>query len=747
MPLVALLCMPFGAVSAIEIDGELAPEEWRDARRIDDFRHTQPLSRAPATLPTEIWIQSTPEGLAVAFRNVQPPSVPRTRIRTQRDEHAAVDRVNLYVDFDGDGRLGYNFMVTLAGSLTDATITNENQFNTDWDGKWQAAVAEDDEAWTAEMLIPWHIAPMRQAGAVGSTRTISVSFDRVIGSLGERVSWPAVSFMDQRFLSAFAPIELPFHDQSLLAITPYVTSLHDVARGRAETSAGADLFWKPNGRFQLSSTFNPDFGQVESDELVVNFSAIETFFSDKRPFFTENQGFFEVPFGALDTRNQLIYTRRIGAPMDDGSGRPGDVAVAAKINGSVGGTNYGVFAASESGDAGRDFYAVRASREFGKYGIGATATRVERPWFNRVADAYQFDWRWAPNDGVTIYGGAVGSVIEQNDAVSRDFGAQARIEWDMGEGWRQQFYALHSGGGLELNDFGYLERADLNLLSYDLGHRSTGFPDGARYKSSDWHFALVGRRNDRGLKLGDSLTVSRQGELRDGGNDYLEASWWASGYDDLITRGHGAVRMPSRLYLHYERFRPRQGDSNWEWSGEANYRAEGLGGVGRGEWSLSIQPTFRATDSLSFFAETRYAENPDWLLWIDGDRLGTFRSRLLSLNAGSVWLIDTRQELRVRLEATGLDADARRSWRVGPGGRPLPALDAVENFGLRNLAFQIRYRYELAPLSNLYIAYVRGGSLFESGVGPFDAIDEFRDALELRDSEQILVKISYRFEI
>ena len=59
------------------------------------------------------------------------------------------------------------------------------------------------------------------------------------------------------------------------------------------TDAGADIFWKPNGQMQLTATINPDFGQVESDDLVVNFSANETFFSDKRPFFTENQGIFE----------------------------------------------------------------------------------------------------------------------------------------------------------------------------------------------------------------------------------------------------------------------------------------------------------------------------------------------------------------------------------------------------------------------------------------------------------------------
>ena len=86
---------------------------------------------------------------------------------------------------------------------------------------------------------------------------------------------------------------------------------------------------------------NPDFGQVESDDLVVNFSATETFISDKRPFFTENQGIFE--FTTPSDFSQLLYTRRVGGPADDGVGA-GDITAALKLNGSLGATKYGVFA-------------------------------------------------------------------------------------------------------------------------------------------------------------------------------------------------------------------------------------------------------------------------------------------------------------------------------------------------------------------------------------------------------------------
>ena len=348
--LVMFLAGAVAPVAAVEIDGRLEPGEWAEAQRIDDFRLTQPLSRAPAPYQTEAWILSTAEGLAIAFRNAQPAEVTRTRQRAQRDDMGPVDRVNLMVDFDADGRTGYNFTVSLGGGISDEVITNENNFNSDWDGNWRHAVAEDEQGWTAELLIPWHIAPMRDG--VDGKRAVAINLDRVIGSTGERVAWPAVSFTEPRYLSSFTKVVLPAYSQSLLAITPYVSGVYDNVGGRGDADAGVDIFWKPSGRLQMTAALNPDFGQVESDDLVVNFGAVESFFSDKRPFFTENQGLFEVPFGAGNSR--LLYTRRIGGPGDDGSGA-GDVAAAVKLNGSLGHVNYGVLAASESGDAGRDF--------------------------------------------------------------------------------------------------------------------------------------------------------------------------------------------------------------------------------------------------------------------------------------------------------------------------------------------------------------------------------------------------------
>ena len=121
----------------------------------------------------------------------------------QRDDDAPVDRVNLMIDYDGDGRTGYNFTLNLTDGIQDARITNERSFSKDWDANWTHAVSEDGDTWSAEMLIPWYVAPMRK-GKDGK-RTIGIYLDRVIGSTGERVAWPDASYERPRFMSDFAP--------------------------------------------------------------------------------------------------------------------------------------------------------------------------------------------------------------------------------------------------------------------------------------------------------------------------------------------------------------------------------------------------------------------------------------------------------------------------------------------------------------------------------------------------------------
>ncbi len=735
---IAVLSAVSAPAYAIQVDGRIDPAEWSGAQHVTDFRIVQPLTGAPASQPTEAWILATPEGLAIGFRNVQPASVPRTRQRIRRDESAQVDRVNLMVDFDGDGRTGYNFMVTSTDGINDAVITNENRFSTDWDGHWQHAVSEDADSWSAEMLIPWYIAPMSK-GADGK-RTLNVYLDRVIGSSGERVAWPAASFERPRFLSDFTSVQVPLYNQSLLAVTPYVSGVYDNISGDNALDAGADIFWKPSGQFQMTATINPDFGQVESDDLVVNFSANETFFSDKRPFFTENQGPFE--FTTPSDFSQLAYTRRVGGPADDGNG-VGDIIGAAKVNGSFGATQYGALIAEENDAAGRSFRALRLSHDFKTQNLGMMLTQVERPFLDRQALVLGVDHNWRPNARISVQNRLLGSEIDQRGVSTRGSGFTSIVDYEMDDGWRQQWLGMHFSDDLQINDFGFLSRNNLNYGHWQVMRRFTDLPEGSAYASKDWRARISATDNDHGLPLQRQFRVSRQSSLRNGGSEFAQVNVNAAGFDDRITRGNGALRLPSNFNTFFERSRPREGrwSLNWSWALNNN----SIGDDRKVGFSGGFAPTYFVNDALSLSMYLYGERTPQWVLWRGGNLLGTFDERSFQFDAGVNWTIGSRQELRVKLQALGLDAKLRQAWRVAPDGTPVASNDAIGDFSLTTLGFQIRYRYELAPLSDLYVVYGRGGDLFNEFSQ--DAGSALGDSFDLRDSEQLLVKLSYRFEL
>lgn len=725
------------AMATVHIDGHIEPGEWKDARHVTHFVQTQPLTGKPATMRTQAWVLATPDGLAVAFRNTQPPGVPRTEQRVQRDFQEPVDRDNVIVDFDGDGLTGYNFTVSSTGGVYDAVITNENEFDKDWDGLWEHAVSQDAQGWRVEILIPWSTAPMHKP--VDGKRTIGLYLDRVTGSTGERDSWPFASFKRPRFLSDFKRIQVPAYSQSMLAIKPYLSSVYDNVHGRSTFKQGVNIFWKPSGQFQLTAAFNPDFGQVESDDLVVNFSATETYFSDKRPFFTENQGIFK--FGLLDDNSALVYTRRVGGPSDYGHG-VSDINAAIKLNGSVGTTNYGVLAADERGEAGRFFGAFSVTHDFGQQRFGVLLTRVKHPWLDRTATVLGIDHHWQPTADLTLWTNVVGSDIEQHGVPTRGAGLTFLANYTMADGWRQTWVMLHFDDQLQVNDFGYLSRNNFDYLHWAVRKRITDLPADSMYSSHDWQVRIDGMDNDNHhLRLRRQLRITRDSNLRNGDNEHIRLNINSAAWNDLLTRGHGALFLPPSMDAGYELETPRHGD--WAFDTELDLMTGGLSGNKELGWEASFEPTYFVSNAFRLHVGLDYAHVPDWLVWQHDALIGRFDKHMLELDAGFDWSIDARQELRLKLQAIGLDARARDAWIVGANGRAIASNEPVDDFNVRNFGVQIRYRYKLAPLSYVYVVYGRGGYL--QTPQSRNSTDLLVRSLGLRQSEQLLVKVSYRF--
>ena len=735
--LAVLFAIGTGSAFAVDIDGRISAEEWQGATHIRDFRKVQPFNGEPASLATESWILATPDGLAIAFRNAHPDSVPRTEQRVQRDFEDEVDRINVMVDFDGDSQTGYVFTLSSTNGIYDAVLTNESVFNSDWDGNWRHAVVGDESGWTAEMLIPWHIAPMRKAE--GDTRTLRVYLDRVVVATGERVAWPQASTDRSRFLSDFAAIDVTNYAQSLLALTPYVLALYDDARSRERADAGFDVFWKITGQIQLAATVNPDFGHVESDDLVINFDATETFFSDKRPFFTENQGIFE--FTTPSDYSQLLYTRRIGGPADDGNGF-GDITAAVKLNGSLGNTKFGVLLADEDDEVGRTFSALRLVGDFTTQNLGLMVTNVERPYLDREATVLGIDHNWRPTAAWNIRTRLIGSEIDEAGQRIRGDGASIWLDYQMNRGWRQQWVGMHFGDELQINDAGYLFRNSLNYAHWQVQRRFDSLPESSRYASTNWRARASTSRNDHGELLYHHFRLAREGRVRDGSIEYAQIFINSAGVDDLLMRGNGNVNMPANFNLYFRYERPRK--SSWGWKIEADLFSDGLVGNDKIGYSMYIEPTYFVSDALNIYVGLYSRRIPDWVLWQRENLIASFDGREAHFNAGFNWIISGRQELRLKLQAIGMNADLLHPYRVDPNGTAHLSNDPVDDFNVRNLGVQLRYRFEVAPLSYLYVVYGRGGYVEE----PFsDAPGRLvRRSFSVRDEQQLLVKFSYRFE-
>jgi hypothetical protein len=301
---------------------------------------------------------------------------------------------------------------------------------------------------------------------------------------------------------------------------------------------------------------------------------------------------------------------------------------------------------------------------------------------------------------------------------------------------------MHFGNRLQINDAGYLSRNSTNYLHWQVNRRFTALPESSRYASKDWRARVSTNYNDRGELLNHQFRLSRESRLRNGAYEYMQINVNSAGADDLLTRGNGALDRPPNFNAFLEYERPRKGA--WAWRTEAELFSGGLAGNRKIGYSLDIEPTYFVNDAFSLYVGGYASRTPDWLVWQRDNLIGSFDGRESHLNAGFNWTLSSRQELRLKLQAIAIDARVRDPWRVDPTGTAIRSTDEVDDFSVRNLGFQIRYRYEVAPLSYLYVVYGRGGFDRQPETESSDRL--LRDSFSLRDDEQLLVKFSYRFE-
>jgi Domain of unknown function (DUF5916)/Carbohydrate family 9 binding domain-like len=316
--------------TAPEIDGKLDEAVWRSAPPGSAFTQRIPVGGAASLQRTEVRIAYDRNAIYVGVRNFDsaPDSIAKQLGRRDAGDIYS-DWFDIGFDSYGDRRTAFKFGVNPRGVLRDAYLFNDDDDDSLWDAVWNVAARTDSAGWTAELRIPLSQLRYDIAGDVGTPRPWGINFAREIARYGETSYWAATPadapgivsrFGDLTGLDSLRPasrIELLPYVRTQIETQPLSARNRFVPASAFGVAVGGDLRVKLPQSLTLTASINPDFGQVEADPAVVNLSAFEIFFPERRPFFLENADAFA--FGQTRTFNdndppQFLYTRRVGRP-------------------------------------------------------------------------------------------------------------------------------------------------------------------------------------------------------------------------------------------------------------------------------------------------------------------------------------------------------------------------------------------------------------------------------------------------
>src|SRR2546426_5306801 len=330
---------------ALKIDGLLDEPAWSLAQPATDFLQQQPTEGAPASERTEVRVLFDDKNIYLGIRAFDSGAGQINARELVRDANFSNDdKVEILLDTYHDRRNAFRFAVNPLGTQQDALITDEGRdINVSWNGSWISAGRIDAKGYTVEIEIP--LTTLRFKEGIESW---GFNVSRMIRRKNELSLWTSWerSFGLERVSQAgeLAGVE-EIRRRRLREIKPYASGEWREGVpliGRNGFDAGvrgnigievAKLGITPS--LTAEFTVNPDFGQAEVDDQIVNLSRFSVFFPEKRDFFLENSGIFL--FGRQG-ENQAFFTRRIGL-TDRGQPVPIDYGV--KVTGKVGPYNIG----------------------------------------------------------------------------------------------------------------------------------------------------------------------------------------------------------------------------------------------------------------------------------------------------------------------------------------------------------------------------------------------------------------------
>jgi hypothetical protein len=585
------------------IDGRADDAIWATAQVIEGFRVFDPSEDGEPRFKTEARVAYDERNLYVIVRAYDPHPDSIRALLARRDARTASDEIKVFIDSYHDKRSGFEFGVNPAGVKRDIAIFNDSEEDNSWDAVWDASARIDSLGWVAEFRIPFN--QLRYPAA--ATHTFGLAITREIARYSERHSWPLYRRSKAGIASQFGELTgiSGIASPRRLEIAPYtVTKTANVPDGplayqqRSQGTVGADVKYGLTSNLTIDATVNPDFGQVEADPSVLNLSAFETFFPEKRPFFLEGQGLFRFDMNCNDGAcSGLFYSRRIGRSpqlggtyFDDGNQTASTIIGAGKLTGRLSnGMSVGFLNAATQRETAPDnrtiepqtnYLVGRLQQEFrgGKSIVGVMATNVRRnldqwsdAYLRRDASAVGVDTRHEFLDrrysisayaaGSTVNGSAEAIARTQRNGVHNFQRLDDRVAYDPSRtslsGTSFQINVSKNGGGFtrfstgyqfispgfEINDVGFLSRANAQnqFLWYAVQLRTpTGLYRQWMSNFNQWtNWTADGLRQELGGNVNSHMQLKNNVWLHfgEGGNALIPS------FCDNCARGGPALRQ------------------------------------------------------------------------------------------------------------------------------------------------------------------------------------------------------------
>lgn len=712
----------------------LDEREWADAQEVGMFVVTQPFTLAKSVEDNRAWYVTTPKGLAIAIRGEYLPATERTRGARPRDANPmATDLSYAIIDFDGDGQVAYEFTVSASNARRDGVFTHENQINTDWDGDWQSGVREDDHYIYTEIFIPWDTVQMK--GSNEPTRQIGINIGRYIQSTATRYAYPGIAWTQPKYLSSFAKITVKQFPVSSFHVIPYVAAISDRIADRNSTKVGADIVWKPGGDHQISAALNPDFAQIEDDNLVLNFTAVETYFGDKRPFFTQNESIFDVQ---LSDSMRLLNTRRIGNHSDNSESGISEIRYALKATGSFDDFKYGVMTADEQSDIGRNFDALRANYTVDSFRVGTLLTHVEHPLLDRSSFVSTIDSTAYLTDNMSVDVDISSALINTRGEKTEGSAEALRLRHNVNDTFNYQIDLLAVDTKYDISDFGYLERNNLHESAVIMNQTEDWWASSLDAATMEYIYRW--RTSAQGVNIPDFFSILLTLNSKAASTWTVGAWGYTPGDDDTFTRGGNIVRFNTQPHLTGSYLTRQTGQFRAQY--DFQVFKEGLMGSA---WEATFQPSYFPIDSIGIKAVFDYLRSDNWLVWLADNDVGQFQREQAYFSLGINFIPNERHEFLLRTQWIGLNAYDGRGLVANKSGGLQPTNSSISAMAIGDVGLQFRYRYLIGPMSDIYIAYSKGGTFYDESGVEHPISDLFSRASRLRDIEQIAVKVGYRF--